>query len=175
MPISVIGKTRDNQQEGYTLIEVLAVLIILAFIGLMAYPRFSGIEERTYLIQIGKLVRADLKTVKDEAFCGKTEIDVIFFENGYAFNIGEVEIRRVFEKYQFHWETTIKAIEKTDTTESFETLTEDETELEPDNSGISFSSDKDLQETTINWTSSHYQGSIQLQTNGNVVWSYNAK
>lgn len=150
-------------------------MIILAFIGLLAYPRFFGAEEKAYLIQIGKLVQADLNTVKEEAFCGSSEIIVDFFENGYAFNIGEVEIRRVFDKYQFQWETTFKTARKIGAADSMETLTGDEAELESGNLGLSFSSDEDLQEITINWTSSHYQGSIQLQTDGNLVWSCKTK
>ncbi len=178
MPILGTGKIKIYDQLGYTLIEILAVLILLCLIGLLAFPRFFGGEEKAYLNQIGKLVRVDLNTVKEEAFCGKQEIVVTFFENGYTFNIGEVEIRRVFDKFQFHWKAPLEAAELTEPVESSEIIednNENETEPESGNFELSFNNDSDLTETKLHWTTNHYQGNILLKADGSVSWDYEPK
>lgn len=178
MPILGIGKTELNHELGYTLIEILAVLIILGLIGVLAFPRFFGAEEKAYLNQVGKLVRADLNTAREEAFCGQTEIAVAFFENGYFFNIGETEIRRVFDKFQFQWEVSVEpggTAESDATMTEIDGLTENERELDSGITELCFNLDRDFPETTIKWTTGHFQGNIMLKSDGSASWDYASK
>lgn len=181
MPILGIGITKVKSESGYTLIEILAVLIILGLIGLLAFPRFFGGEEKAYLNLVGKLVRADLNTVREEAFSGQTEITVAFFENGYSFNIGETEIRRVFDKFQFQWGGLVEAGEPVDSVGlmvEINGVTDNESNERELDSGITelcFNRDKEIPETTINWTSGHFQGNFVLKPDGSASWEYGSK
>ena len=80
MPISVTGNPKPSPESGYTLIEILAVLVILSIIGLLAFPRYERGEEKAYLRQICNLVRADLRTVCEVAASEKSEILVDFLK-----------------------------------------------------------------------------------------------
>lgn len=178
MPILGIGKTKVKSELGYTLIEILAVLIILGLIGLLAFPRFFGAEEKAYLNLVGKLVRTDLNTAREEAFAGQTEITVAFFENGYSFNIGETEIRRVFDKHQFQWGSLVGAgesVEPLETMVEVGGVTDNEGEPDPGITELCFNRDKDLPETTINWTTGHFQGIFVLKPDGSASWDYASK
>lgn len=170
-----MGKLKVVYQSGYTLIEVLAVLIILGLIGLLAFPRFNGGEEKAYLNQISKLVQADLTTAREEAVCGKSEIGVAFFENGYLFEIGEIEIRRVFDKFQFHWDIPMEVTETTETTEIIESYDEVEADVESENLELRFKAESDIVETTIRWVTEHYEGNILIKPDGSVTWEYASK
>jgi prepilin-type N-terminal cleavage/methylation domain-containing protein len=178
MPILGIGKTKVTYEFGYTLVEILAVLIILGLISTLAFPRFFGAEEKAYLNQIGKLVRADLNAAREEAFCGQTEIAVAFFENGYFFNIGETEIRRVFDKFQFQWEVSIEGdepVESVDAMTDSNGLSENERELDSGIIQLCFNRDQDFPEITIKCTTGHFQGKIMLKSDGSASWDYGSK
>ncbi|NLW46390.1 MAG: prepilin-type N-terminal cleavage/methylation domain-containing protein [Firmicutes bacterium] len=178
MPILGIGKTKVNYESGYTLIEILAVLIILGLVGILAFPRYFGTEEKTYLNQIGKLVRADLSAAREEAFCGQREIAVAFSENGYFFKIGDTEIRRIFDKFQFHWEVSVEEdgpAESVDTMTEINGLSENESELDFGITQLCFNRDRDIPETTIKCTTGHFQGKIMLKSDGSASWDYGSK
>lgn len=178
MPILGIGETKVNSEPGYTLIEILAVLIILGLIGLLAFPRLFGAEEKAYLNQIGKLVRADLNIAREEAFCGKTEIGVVFLKNGYSFKIGETEIRRVFDKFQFQWEVSVETDEPAESIETMaeiDNITENEGEFDSGNVVLCFNSDSGSPGATIKWTTGHFQGNIMLKSDGSASWDYAPK
>lgn len=178
MPILGIGKTEVKSELGYTLIEILAVLIILGLIGLLAFPRFFGAEEKAYLNLVGELVRTDLKAAREETISGQTEITVAFFENGYSFNIGETEIRRVFDKFQFQWEgsaETGQSVESVATMAEIDGVTDNEREPDSGITELCFNRDQDLPETTINWTTGHFQGNIMIKPDGSASWDYASK
>ncbi len=169
MPISEIGRIKPHSQPGYTLIEILAVLIILSLIGLLVFPRFDGGEEKAYLKQIGKLIQADIQTVSEEAAVEKSEIIVELFSNGYCFEIGDIEIRRVFDKYQFHWDFPGQETEAAD---SLKLFTKNNESFEPSNLELSFNSDGDFPEDTVQWASQNFTGSLLFKSDGSVNWNY---
>lgn len=175
MPILEIGKTKAYSQSGYTLFEILAVLIMLSIIGLLVFPRFDSGEEKAYLKQIGELIQADIQTVSEEAVAEKSEIVVELFTTGYRFEIGDFEIKRVFDKFQFHWDFASADIEKKEKVEAVETLelsAENDADLESGNLELSFNSDGDFPETTMGWATKHFTGSLLLNSDGNVNWDY---
>ncbi|MGE5605162.1 MAG: Tfp pilus assembly protein FimT/FimU [Bacteroidota bacterium] len=176
MPISGIGNQKALPESGYTLIEILAVLVILSVIGLLAFPRYERGEEKAYLKQIGNLVRADLRTVSEEAVCEKSDILVEFFTNGYRFDIGDKEIRRVFDKFRFHWDVPVEEIEEAEGEAIVETLGLPGGEEEEINYGsieLSFYSDGIYPDLIVDWSSQNYTGSLIIESDGSVDWVSN--
>lgn len=171
MPISETGKIKVCPQSGYTLIEMLAVLIVLSLIGLLVFPRFNRGEEKAYLKQIGNLIQTDMQTVSEEAVGERSEILVKLFKNGYRFEIGDIEIKRIYDKYQFHWNFSgegeaYKGIEAAETFSD-----ENDADLEGDFE-LSFNSNGSNTETTIQWETKHFTGSMLFKPDGSVNLNY---
>ncbi len=107
MPILGIGNSMKLRfPGGYTLIEILAVLTLIGILMAVVYPQLTNSPERNKIVYIGKLLKADLDLVREEAFSGKEELVVEFNTRGYHFRIGESQIVRVFMDYQFAFEIT---------------------------------------------------------------------
>lgn len=173
MPISGIGNQKALPESGYTLFEILAVLVILSVVGLLAFPRYARGEEKAYLKQIGNLIRADLRTVSEEAVCEKSEISVVFFTNGYRFDIGDREIRRVFDKFQFRWDVPMEELGEADEEAVVEPLGLPGVEEETVNYGsieLSFSSDGIYPDLIVDWSSQNYTGNLIIESDGSVDW-----
>ncbi len=173
MPILETGNPKASPESGYTLIEILAVLVILSIIGLLVFPRYERGEEKAYLKQIGNLIQADIRTVSEEAVCEKSEILVEFFYNGYRFDIGDTEIRRVFDRFQFRWDVPVGELEESDGDAVFETLgyfDEEAEEIEYGNIELYFSSDGIYPDMTVDWTSKNFSGSMLIKANGRIDW-----
>lgn len=176
MPISGTGNQKILPESGYTLIEILAVLVILSIIGLLAFPRYERGEEKAYLRQIGNLVRADLRTVSEEVVCEKSEILVEFFKNGYRFDIGDTEIKRVFDKFQFSWDVPVEEFDEGEEDTVLETLTlpgkeeEEEEEVIYGNIELYFSSDGTYPDVIIDWSSKNFAGSLVMKSDGSIDW-----
>ncbi len=178
MPILGTGKGKADFESGYTLIEILAVLIMLSIVGLLAFPRYDRGEEKAYLKQIGNLIQADIHMVREEAVCGKTEIIMFFRNNGYSFDIGDTEIERVFDKHQFQWNFSLNELEKGEEFEEMgiDSLFEAEEEM-PDFAGSQwcFTSDGFYPEIILEWTSRNFIGTMVCKSDGNVNWEYTAR
>ncbi len=181
MPISEIGKTKAFAQSGYTLIEILAVLIILSIIGLLAFPRYERGEEKAYLKQIGKLIQADIRTAGEEAVYEKSEVLVGFFINGYRFEIGDMEIRRVFDKFQFRWDLPVEeydaesegefeVLEGSEAGETHELSGGEDEEVSYGSIELFFDSDGVYPDLSVEWSSNNYKGSLIIQSDGSVNW-----
>lgn len=175
MPILGIGNQKASPESGYTLIEILAVLVILSVIGLLAFPRYERGEEKAYLKQIGNLIRADLRTANEEAVGEKSEILVEFFSNGYRFDIGDKEIRRVFDKFQFRWDVPAEELEEAGGEVVIEALglpgEEEKAEAVNYSSiALSFSSDGVYPDLIVDWSSQNYSGNLIIKSDGSVAW-----
>lgn len=170
MPISEIGKAGDFQ-AGHTLLEILAVFILIGIIGSLALPLLNVGEERAYVHGIGKLIQADLSSVRQEAVSEKSPIAVEFSQNGYFFNIGEIELRRTFDKYRFTWIPTPVTAEGA--VESSEEETENEAGLQP--LEISYNTGGVFPETLLQWETIHFRGELSLTPEGSVNWRYGTK
>ncbi len=91
---------------GYTLIEILAVLMLIGLLMMIVYPQFTNSPERNEVIYIGKLIKADVTLVKEEAFSSKEELVIDFYNKGYIFQVGDSKISRNFYDYQFSFEVS---------------------------------------------------------------------
>ena len=173
MPILGTGNHKAVLEPGYTLIEILAVLVILSIIGLLAFPRYERREERAYLKQIGNLVRADIRRVSEEAVCEKTEILMEFSGNGYRFDIGDTEINRVFDKFQFHWGAPFEEPEETEADalmKTFGLYGEEEAEIIYSNIEIYFNSEGIYPDMIAEWASQNFTGSLVMKSDGSLDW-----
>lgn len=173
MPISGTGNPKPSPKSGYTLIEILAVLVILSIIGLLAFPRYERGEEKAYLRQIGNLVRADLRTVCEVAASEKSEILVDFSKNGYRFNVGDTEIKRVFDKFQFRWDVPVEEFDEGEGDTVLETLTlpgKEEEEVIYGNIELFFNSDGAYPDMIVDWSSKNFTGSLVMKSEGSIEW-----
>ncbi|NLY74818.1 MAG: hypothetical protein GX075_05905 [Firmicutes bacterium] len=203
MPISGIGKINPRSQFGYTLFEVLAVLILIAAVGLLVFPGFQGGEEKVYLNQIAGLMQADFQMARDEAICGKTEIVAAFTENGYRFEIGEIEIQRVFDRFDFRWDLpaeaelpdpsapneTVSDVEQSEADDGYDNYGENEDNENGAEGGdalvleaekavffeLTFKSDGSYPETSLTCATRRYTGKFELKEDGSVIWNYAKK
>ena len=178
MPILGTGKGKVGSESGYTLIEILAVLIMLSIIGLLVFPRYDRREEKAYLRQIGNLIQADIRTVREEAVCGKTDIFIYFAAGSYRFDIGDTEIERVFDKYQFQWDFSLNELEKGEEFEEMAIYSPfEEGEEVPDFAGSQwcFTSDGLYPEIILEWTSRNFIGTMACKADGSFEWVYTAK
>lgn len=94
MPILETGKN----QSGYTLFEVLAVLVLLGLFMSLAVPELLHKEEVTEIHYIQRLIDSDLKLAKAEAQSGQTIVKLEFTSHGYRLLLPEAVINRNFRK-----------------------------------------------------------------------------
>jgi prepilin-type N-terminal cleavage/methylation domain-containing protein len=77
-----------SQNDGFTLIELMITLAVLAIIIAIAAPAFSGLMERRQLQGAGEKLFADLMFAKTEAIKRNTPIRVSFTGNGATWCYG---------------------------------------------------------------------------------------
>jgi prepilin-type N-terminal cleavage/methylation domain-containing protein len=151
MRITGTGKATS----GYTLLEVLAVLLLIGLISVLVQPEMFLSVERNRLRYVGKLVQADFDRVRAEAKTN-SEIKVAFNSTGYSFTIGSTVITRNFKldgvQFQIH------------------NGTDGATAPE-----VCFSSNGANPATTLTWKSQHYQGTLAISETGAVQWSDHVK
>jgi len=156
-PISGTG----DRDFGYTLLEVLAVILMLGVISLLTFPNFATTEEKNRLRYVGRLLGSDFETVRQEAIAAHSEISVKFSVNGYEFHLGEMEIKRDFSKYRINLE-----IEKWDVgQESGQTGEESGSDLVFTPQGFS-------RKIIVKWYTGHLRGVLEMNPDGGKVWRY---
>jgi type II secretory pathway pseudopilin PulG len=147
MRITGTGKATS----GYTLMEVLGVLLLIGLIYALVQPEMFLSVERNRIRLAGQLVQADLERVRAEARSG-VEVKVTFNPAGYSFTIGNTVITRNFKP--------------------------DGVQLQIDNDAddtmateICFSGNGANPVATFNWKSQHYQGTLAISATGTVQWN----
>lgn len=180
--------------SGYTLLEIMAVITLIGIMTLIVYPQFTISPEKSEISYIGKLLKADLNLVKEEAFSSKKEILIDFKNNGYDYPIDETLIPRSFMKYHFAFdvpepEETDKEMAPDITGEPSLTLTvpmEDQNVNSPEETGnkeeaemkpnqIKFTSDGKCNLFELSWQTYHFTGKMKVDQDGVLDWSYAQK
>ncbi|HYH05164.1 MAG TPA: hypothetical protein VEC37_18895 [Bacillota bacterium] len=151
MRISVTGKGNT----GYTLLEVLGVILLIGLVLSLVRPEFPRFEERNRLRYVGELIQADLKTAQDQTKTGNV-VRVHFNPYGYRFKIGDTLIMRDFKSYGVNFILPSAA------------EAESETEL-------LFATDGSCQPIALDWEGQHFQGTLAIKPDGTVSWNYHAK
>jgi prepilin-type N-terminal cleavage/methylation domain-containing protein len=143
MRISATGKAA----AGYTLLEVLAVLLLIGLICALARPEMFLCVERNRVRLAGKLVQTDLERVRAEAKTGN-EVKVTFNPAGYCFTVGSTVITRDFKSQGLQFQVADSA-----------------------NVTVRYSGAGANPATTLDWKSQHYQGTLTISPTGAVQWS----
>ncbi|HEX3044734.1 MAG TPA: type II secretion system protein [Bacillota bacterium] len=181
MPTLGTGRTGN---AGYTLIEILAVLTLIGFITLMVLPSLIHGEEKARVGNIGRLIIADLKEVREEAALSHSKIVVSFSAQGYSFALGDIPVQRQFPEDHFHFELPEppEVIEPVADTVSLQTETAgesvDESETATDNqtvetmaNQISFTAAGQMEkEFRLTWETEHYRGTLTVDPAGKAEW-----
>ena len=150
--------------RGYTLLEMLAVLILIGFLAVLVYPEFAKSLEEMEIISIGKLIRSDLATARLEAIAGRRTILVCFAENGYVISGGGLEVTRTFgaRGFSFHLPAPDESA--------------DENRGEDEESAVSARLAFDKTGTCLGlklgWETANFAGRLGVTEGGEVSWEY---
>jgi type II secretory pathway pseudopilin PulG len=158
-PMSVIGRPAP----GFTLVEVLGIIVLLGLACTLVYPNLVDSAEKTHVQYIGKLLISDLQQAQETAVSERDSIGVVLADDGYYYNLGDREIERSFPEYDFSFKVII-------TTDDGETaaLLDEETVL-------TFKPDGSCDEQTVNWQSKHFCGTLLVDADGTASWNYETK
>lgn len=177
-PISETGKPVSG---GFTLLEVLGIIVLLGLASILAIPKFANSSERIKLQYFGKLLQTDIQLVREDAVSEGDDQAIIFENNGYCFNIGSRMIKRLFYDYGFTFDRRDETVGRAETvdTAGAAVVTEAAGEESASESApvarVEFTPAGVCQETNLNWTSDHFQGSLKVQPDGRVEWTYGKK
>ena len=149
MRISVTGKP----ESGYTLLEILAVFVLIGLLWCLAYPRVTMSAEKAQIGYAGLLLLKDLRQARETAIADKTELTVKFHQSGYQFEVGDIAIQRDFSKYHISF-----AVHETEEDEA--------SEVE-----IIFTPNGKVAVGNIHWQSVHFKGSLMIKEDGSVSWN----
>ncbi|HEX3047760.1 MAG TPA: prepilin-type N-terminal cleavage/methylation domain-containing protein, partial [Bacillota bacterium] len=97
MPILETG----SRSGGFTLLEMLAVIVLMGMVMMIVYPRFELNEEKTEVLFIGRLVTGDVELLQGEALANREILTLHFSKDGYDFKIGESTVSRSFHRFEF--------------------------------------------------------------------------
>lgn len=160
-PISVTGKA----QSGYTLLEVLAVLILIGFIGTLAFPAFFRSEEKLAIDKIEDIIRNDWERLQQEAMVSKMNQTVTFDGYGYSFAVGAIRIERSFQTYNFSWNIPEKGNRDEESGASSQVEVTD----------LIFYMDGRCEAGEWSWETPRFRGVMHLDTDGTMEWKYERK
>lgn len=158
MPQRIL-ETGNRFSGGFTLLEVLGIIVLLGLAVSLAYPNFTSSQEKIKLQYMGKLVIADLQLARENAISERVKTTVVFSGNGYYYKIGSKTIERSLSGYGF----------------SFDLVTPEKTATQTESAGgssatVAFNPNGECSETTFNWKSDHFQGSLMVRSDGTVSW-----
>jgi type II secretory pathway pseudopilin PulG len=146
MLITATGKA----EAGYTLLEILGVILLIGLILTLAQPQISRVEEKNRMRYVGELLQTDLQRVQAEAKAGNT-VKFKFTANGYCFSLDEAVIKRDYRVNGVAFS------------------------MENNEPELNFTPEGPAPVATINWTGAHYQGALALTPDGAVSWGYHVK
>lgn len=165
-PILVIGKM--NRDQGYTLLEMLAVVALIGLIFSLAVPSLINREERLLLNQIAKLLSSDLNKLKLEVVANRSDTTVYFTEAGYFFKLDDYQIERKFNNFSFHFIVLDVVDDEVDAEGDFETVPRDMMQL-------MVSSEGRCNPVRLEWESTHFKGVLAINEDLQVEWITTSK
>ena len=161
--------------NGYTLLEIMAVITLIGLMAAIVFPVYTLREEKTGVKYIGNLLESDIKSIQEEALCTQSELTIIFSRQGYQFKLGETSIVRSFSQYRFGFK--LPELEEEES-ESDSGVTSDKKESSTDADPkltvpmLKFNKEGFSTGLTLNWESSHFSGSMAVDQDGVLKWNY---
>lgn len=165
-------------QAGFTLIELLAVITLIGFMIILAYPRVVQSVEQNELTDISRLLAADLEAVRVAAITGGGGVRVSFNPDGYSFSLGEQNFTRRFTRFQFRFELQepepdpepgISAQPPAPAETSAPSATETPGGVIIPNT-LEFTSDGNCGGLVLNWHTVHLTGKLSVGCDGVAQW-----
>lgn len=150
------AKRQVIPEVGYTLLEVLGVLLLVGLVLTLARPEMFLTAERTRIRYAGELLQVDIKQLYTEAKAGNKAV-LSFTASGYDFWIGDTEIKRDYGNDGL----------------TFRLQGESEEEMGAE---LTFVPDESAPAAEVNLESKHYRGVLKLAPDpGQMEWKYHAK
>lgn len=162
-----------GNRSGFTLLEVLAVIILIGLALSLAQPAVERSLEKTRIQAIAKLLRADVATLRETAATERSAQVVDFTAQGYAFQLGEHPIRRDFSGEQFHFVIPAAAPEPEPSREP-DSPGDGESPPEPasgSRSALQLLPDGSTPGMQLAWRTRHFQGRLVIREDGEVQWN----
>jgi prepilin-type N-terminal cleavage/methylation domain-containing protein len=156
MRISATGKG----DSGYTLLEILAVLLLIGLLFSLAQPGIWRTGEKNRMRYVGELLQSDAQRILAEAQAGNT-VQLSFDSHGYRICLGDTVTTRDYRAGGIAFRL-----------ESQATVGEDRAGDGPE---LDFVPDRPGPGAAIIWESEHYRGELTLKTNEALSWGYHAK
>lgn len=167
--MSATGK----ETAGFTLLEILAVILLVGLISALSYPNFIRSQEKVELRYVGELLKADLQQVREEAMTHRTAQKFTLAGNNYHFKIGSLEIKRSLGKYGLSFVTPVLSDEAKPKEGTGEAEVNAKYPKEEENSlELIFDPDGSCDTTTVNWKSKNFRGSLVVNADGTSRWVF---
>jgi type II secretory pathway pseudopilin PulG len=152
MPITETGESTS----GYTLLEILGVILLFGLIAALVQPEIMLSVERNRVRYIGALLQTDLERAQAEARTDN-EVKLVFSPAGYGFTIGDTVITRDYHIDGVQFQVTGSAAADAGAPELF------------------FSNTDVCPTATITWESQHYRGVLSIGPAEAMKWSFQRK
>jgi type II secretory pathway pseudopilin PulG len=174
MRISAIGKANS----GFTLIEILGVILLLGLALTLVQPKIFQVEEKQRVRYAGELLQADLERIQAEAKAGNT-VTLRFNANGYCFSLGDNVVSRDYRVNGLIFKAIGPGVSATSAKPSPNGAAAADigqtTDANPTEAELCFTPDCAGPQATVSWASGHYQGVMTLQADDAVSWRYHGK
>jgi prepilin-type N-terminal cleavage/methylation domain-containing protein len=158
-----IGK----KTAGFTLLETLAVIMLIGMICAVSYPNFVRSQEKVELRYVGELLQADLQQIREEAMTHRMAQKVTFRGSAYHFQIGDLEIDRQLGRYDgFSFASPASSEEE----QPEAGPVAEKVKKEPNPIELTFAADGSCDGVTLNWESKHFRGSLVVNADGTSRW-----
>jgi prepilin-type N-terminal cleavage/methylation domain-containing protein len=150
----VIWMWATGKTAGFTLLEVLAVIILLGLVMTWVIPDFFQRDERIAINYIGSLLRSDLTVMIEEAGVEGIAMKMEFDDHGYCLKLPETEVVRNFKEYGF----SFRIPKQEESGQDAGPIKQPEITVQADGSYNSLE---------INWATAHFSGGFAI--NGDSV------
>jgi prepilin-type N-terminal cleavage/methylation domain-containing protein len=85
---SGVAKKRDGHaQKGFTLVEILITIVLIAIVAAIAVPSFFGYSLNTNLKAAARNIQADFLDLKERAIAESTAYRITFDQSGNSYTI----------------------------------------------------------------------------------------
>jgi prepilin-type N-terminal cleavage/methylation domain-containing protein len=169
MRISATGKG----DSGYTLLEILAVLLLIGLLFSLAQPGIWRTGEKNRMRYVGELLQSDAQRILAEAQAGNT-VQLSFDSHGYRICLGDTVTTRDYRAGGIAFRLESQATPASGLREDRENAAEPE-DTTGDGPELDFVPDRPGPAAAIIWESEHYRGELTLKTNEALSWGYHAK